>query len=90
MPHASYVTGRGPFAEADDRALMTAHGIEVVVAKNSGGGATYGKIVAARALGIEVIVLRRPPAPEAPAVETIEEAVAWLDHALTLAAARGV
>ena len=50
---------------------------------------TYGA-VAARALGIEVIVLRRPPAPEAPAVETIEEAVAWLDHALTLAAARGV
>jgi precorrin-6A/cobalt-precorrin-6A reductase len=90
LPHASYVTGRGPFAEADDRALMTAHGIEVVVAKNSGGGATYGKIVAARALGIEVIVLRRPPAPEAPAVETIEEVVAWLDHALTLAAARGV
>jgi len=69
---------------------MTTHGIEVIVAKNSGGAATYGKIAVARALGIEVIMLRRPPAPEAPAVETIEEAVAWLDHALTLVAARGV
>ncbi len=90
VPHVSYVTGRGPFSEADDRALMTAHRIEVVIAKNSGGAATYGKIAAARALGIGVIMLRRPPAPAAPAVETIEDALAWLDHALISAAARDV
>jgi precorrin-6A/cobalt-precorrin-6A reductase len=90
LPHASYVTGRGPFAEAADRTLMTAHGIEIVVAKNSGGAATYGKIVAARALGIAVMMLRRPPAPEAPTVETVADAIAWLDHALTSGAARGV
>ena len=63
LPHVGYVTGRGPFSEADDRALMTAHRIDVVVAKNSGGSATYGKIAAARALGIDVIMLRRPAAP---------------------------
>jgi precorrin-6A/cobalt-precorrin-6A reductase len=62
----------------------------VVIAKNSGGSAAYGKIAAARALGIEVILLRRPPAPAGPAVDTIEDAIAWLDHALTSAAARGV
>jgi precorrin-6A/cobalt-precorrin-6A reductase len=90
LPHAAYLTGRGPFAEADDRALMTANAIDVVVAKNSGGDATYGKIAAARSLGIGVIMLRRPPAPDAPAVETIEDAIAWLDHALTSATARGV
>ena len=90
LPHVTYVTARGPFSEADDRALMTTHRIDIVVAKNSGGGATYGKIGAARALGIEVVMLRRPQAPEAPAVETIDDAVAWLDHALTSAAARGV
>jgi precorrin-6A/cobalt-precorrin-6A reductase len=90
LPHVTYVTGRGPFSETDDRALMTAHKVDIVVAKNSGGAATYGKIGAARALGIEVIVLRRPPEPEAPAVETIDDAVAWLAHALTSAAARGV
>ena len=28
LPHVSYVTGRGPFSEADDRALMTAHRID--------------------------------------------------------------
>ena len=90
LPHVGYVTGRGPFSEADDHALMTEHRIDVVVAKNSGGTATYGKITAARALGIDVIMLRRPPPPDAAAVETIEDAIAWLGHALTSAAARGV
>jgi precorrin-6A/cobalt-precorrin-6A reductase len=88
--HVAYVTGRGPFGEAEDLTLMTAHGIEVMIAKNSGGTATYGKIAAARTLGIGVIMLRRPPAPAAAAVETIEGALAWLDHALTSATARGV
>jgi precorrin-6A/cobalt-precorrin-6A reductase len=90
LPQVSYVTGRGPFSEADDKALLTAHRIQVVVAKNSGGSATYGKIAAARALGLDVVMLRRPIVPDAPAVETVDEAVAWLDHALTLAAVRGV
>ena len=90
LPHVGYVTGRGPFGEADDHALMTEHRIDVVVAKNSGGTATYGKLAAARALGIDVIMLRRPPAPDGAAVATIEDAIAWLDHALTSAAARGV
>jgi len=90
LPQVTYVTGRGPFRESDDRALMTAHRIDVVIAKNSGGAATYGKIAAARMLGIGVIMLRRPLVPDGPAVETVEDAIAWLDHALTSATARGV
>jgi precorrin-6A/cobalt-precorrin-6A reductase len=90
LPHVGYVTGRGPFGEADDHALMTEHRIDVVVAKNSGGPATYGKIAAARMLGVDVIMLRRPHEPEGATVATIEEAIAWLDHALTSTAARGV
>jgi precorrin-6A/cobalt-precorrin-6A reductase len=90
LPLVSYVTGRGPFGEADDAALMREHRTNAVIAKNSGGSATYGKIAAARALGIDVIMLRRPPVPAGAAVETIEDAIAWLDHALTSATARGV
>jgi precorrin-6A/cobalt-precorrin-6A reductase len=90
LPHAAYVRGRGPFSEANDRALLLDHAIDIVVAKNSGGAASYGKIGAARALGIPVIMLRRPPAADALAVGTVEEVIAWLDHALTSAAARGV
>jgi len=90
VPHAAYVTGRGPFTEIDERALLLTHGIEVVVARNSGGTATYGKIAAARGLGLTVVMLCRPPMPEVSAVETVEDAFAWLDHLSKLRADRGV
>ena len=35
-------------------------------------------------------MLRRPPVSDAPSVATVEEAIAWLGHALTSAAVRGV
>jgi precorrin-6A/cobalt-precorrin-6A reductase len=90
VPRAAFVTGRGPFTEADDRGLLSAHAIDVVVAKNSGGSATHGKIAAARALGLAVMLLRRPPLPEAPTVETVDDAVTWIDHARALPIERGV
>jgi precorrin-6A/cobalt-precorrin-6A reductase len=90
LPHAFYVTGRGPFPEADEITLMRMHGVDIVIAKNSGGDATYGKIAAARALGVPVIMLRRPLLGDVPSVETVAEAVALIDHALGSAEARGV
>jgi len=77
--------GRGPFTEAGDRALIEAHRIGVVVARNSGGSAAYGKIAAARALRLPVVLIARPPLPEVAAIAgSVEEALAWLDHALAL------
>ena len=90
LPRASTITARGPFPEADERDLLAKHRTEFVVSKNSGGGATYGKIAAARALGIAVVMLRRPTLPTVPSVETVEEAVAWLDHVPASGAERGV
>jgi precorrin-6A/cobalt-precorrin-6A reductase len=90
VPHATYLLARGPFPEDGERGLLKEHQIEFVVAKNSGGDATYGKIAAARALGIGVIMLRRPALPDVPAVETVQDAVAWLDHAPASGAERGV
>jgi precorrin-6A/cobalt-precorrin-6A reductase len=90
VPHATYLMARGPFSEADDRELMAKRQINVVVVKNSGGDATYGKIAAARSLGIDVIMLRRPVLPAVAAVETVQDAVAWLDHELPPATDRGV
>jgi precorrin-6A/cobalt-precorrin-6A reductase len=90
VPRASYVVGRGPFGQADDQALLMAHGIEIVVCKNSGGDATYGKIAAARMLGLAVVMLRRPVLPAVPAVDTIEDVLAWIDHALVSRAEREV
>jgi precorrin-6A/cobalt-precorrin-6A reductase len=90
VPHAIYLTARGPFSEADDHALLERYRIDVIVAKNSGGEASYGKIAAARALHLAVLMLKRPALSDARSVETVEEVLAWLDHAVTLAATRGV
>ena len=86
---ARYILDRGPFAEADERALLSAHGVEIVVAKNSGGDATYGKIAAARHLGLAVVMIARPQLPLAGAAASVEEVLARiLDHAC-LPAVRG-
>jgi precorrin-6A/cobalt-precorrin-6A reductase len=90
LPKADYVTARGPFREIDERKLLSTHAIDTVVAKNSGGAASYGKIGAARALGLSVIILRRPPLPPVSFVETVEEVFTWLDHGCLPDAVRGV
>jgi precorrin-6A/cobalt-precorrin-6A reductase len=81
LPDAEYITARGPFGEAQERALLRANRIDIVVAKNSGGDATQGKIAAARALGLTVIMPRRPLLPEVPSVARVADVLAMLDHA---------
>ena len=57
-------------------------GIEVVVSKNAGGAATQDKIIAARRLGLPVVMVRQPAKPEVPSVADAAGALAWLrDHA---------
>lgn len=80
LPRAQYIESRGPFTEANDRALMERHRTEIVVAKNSGGDATYGKIAVARGLGLDVVMLRRPSLPQVASVESVDDAVRWIDH----------
>jgi precorrin-6A/cobalt-precorrin-6A reductase len=73
------VIGRGPFTPQGEEKLLKQHAIEVIVAKNSGGDATYGKIAAARALGLPVVMVRRPAKPPADEqAETAADAVAWV------------
>ncbi|CAI8056360.1 Precorrin-6A reductase [Geodia barretti] len=50
------ICARGPFAEADERALLEAHGIDCLVTRASGGDATVAKLAAARALGLPVVM----------------------------------
>jgi precorrin-6A/cobalt-precorrin-6A reductase len=73
------VLARGPFTVEEERALMTAHGVDVVVSKDSGGHMTEAKLTAARELGIPVVLVRRPPVPPGvPLVATVDEARAWV------------
>jgi precorrin-6A/cobalt-precorrin-6A reductase len=78
LPRLTAIRDRGPFDAAAEEALMRREGIEVLVTKNSGGTATYGKIAAARALGLPVIVAARPHKPEVASVERPEEVLAWI------------
>ena len=73
------VLARGPFTVAEERALMTEHGIDVVVTKDSGGHMTEAKLTAARDLGLPVVLVRRPPVPAGvPVVATVDEAREWV------------
>ncbi len=78
------IEARGPFGAAEEEDLMRRHGVERLVTKNSGGPATYGKIAAARALGVPVVIVRQPRLPEVAQVGGAGDALAWLDsHRVT-------
>lgn len=79
LPRAEVVVARGPFTVAGDRRLLQHHGIEVVVAKNAGGAGAEAKLIAARALGLPVILIDRPVVPERQAAQTVAEVMAWLN-----------
>jgi precorrin-6A/cobalt-precorrin-6A reductase len=82
LPDFELVLARGPFEQRDERDLLIRHGIDVVVAKNSGGEATYGKIAAARDLGLPVLLLRRSPLPPAQTAASLAAALAWIEARL--------
>jgi precorrin-6A/cobalt-precorrin-6A reductase len=70
---------RGPYRYGDELALLSAHRIDALVTKNSGGDMTRAKLDAAAALDIPVVMVARPPLPEGvTTVGTIQEAADWV------------
>ena len=80
LREAEMIVARGPFDLAGDRAMLMEHRIDIVVARNAGGDAAYAKIEAARALGLPVVMVRRPFIPAREKVEGIAEVLRWLGH----------
>ncbi len=78
LPHHKLILARGPFSLDDELALMRSEGVETLVTKNSGGRATYAKIEAARELGIRVVIVQRPDAPEAETLHDLDSVVGWI------------
>ncbi len=90
LPNATAVLAHGPFAEADELELLRQQAIDVVVAKNSGGTATYGKIVAARMLGLEVVMVERHKPADVASVSTCDAALERIHQWLSPVKDRGV
>lgn len=81
-PRHELLLDRGPFAFAAERALLASRRIDVLVTKNSGGDQTAEKLAAARAAGIPVLMIDRPPLPEGVAtVDSVGQVAEWLRHA---------
>jgi precorrin-6A/cobalt-precorrin-6A reductase len=78
LPAHEIVLGRGPFSLGEERRLLQHHRIDVVVCKASGGAATEAKLIAARELGLPVLMVRRPVREPGPAADTVEAALDWL------------
>ncbi|MDE2228754.1 MAG: cobalt-precorrin-6A reductase [Alphaproteobacteria bacterium] len=72
------ITGRGPFTIESERRLLDQHRIEAIVARNSGGTATYAKIAAAREMHLPVVMVRPPPLPPGDRAKTVAAAVDWV------------
>ncbi len=78
IPPGLMLFDRGPFTLEDEREILTKYNIDTIVSKNSGGNATYPKIIAAREMGIKVVMVKRPPVPPGEQVADVESAVKWL------------
>jgi precorrin-6A/cobalt-precorrin-6A reductase len=85
-----YILATGPFTAEREKELFRYHRIDTLVTKNSGGTATYGKIEAARALGIAVIMIERQPPPGVRTVPDAGSAVELIGHLLPPVKERGV
>ncbi|AUG55259.1 cobalt-precorrin-6A reductase [Thalassospira marina] len=75
LANGEWLSARGPFSPELERELLERHEIDVVVTKNSGGDASEGKLIAARELGIPVIMIDRPPLQAVDYATSTEEVV---------------
>ncbi len=88
LPDAIAVVARGPFDVAADLDLLRAHRISHVIAKNAGGAGAEAKLIAARALGLPVILIDRPNFDQPglsprQVLVSVAQVMNWLGHACT-------
>jgi precorrin-6A/cobalt-precorrin-6A reductase len=83
LPPGKLLLDRGPFSLTQERQLLQDYRIQSIVSKNSGGDATYAKVIAARELNITIVMIQRPMAPEGDKVADVSGAIEWLRDRLS-------
>jgi precorrin-6A/cobalt-precorrin-6A reductase len=79
-PQMELLLDRGPYWLDSEIALMRGRRIDTVITKNSGGAATAAKLIAARELGLPVVMVQRPTTPGGvPEVADVQGALEWVD-----------
>ena len=78
LPKGLLLLEKGPFDRDIERQLLKKHNIDTIVSKNSGGDATYAKIIAARELEVKVVMVKRPMLPQGEVVEDVQAALEWV------------
>ena len=78
VPAGMILCDRGPFTLNNERQILIHNKIDTIVSKNSGGDATKAKIIAARELGVNVVIVNRPAIPPGEQVTDVDNALAWL------------
>jgi precorrin-6A/cobalt-precorrin-6A reductase len=73
----SLIMSRGPYSYAGERQILTEHGIDTLITKDSGGAHTVAKLDAAGELDIPVVIIARPKRAQVDQLETVSEVVAW-------------
>jgi precorrin-6A/cobalt-precorrin-6A reductase len=80
LPRHNLVVDRGPFTVEADTQLMHDHGIDLLLCKNAGGSGAEAKLIAARALGLPVLLIDRPVLPQRTEVDDPQAVMDWLGH----------
>ncbi|WDF74477.1 cobalt-precorrin-6A reductase [Novosphingobium sp. KACC 22771] len=88
LPDHHLIVDRGPFSVEGDLALLRDHAIDLIVSKNAGGMGAQAKLIAARQLGLPVLMIERPAMPDRREMFRPEDVLDWIAH--TPAPERGV
>jgi precorrin-6A/cobalt-precorrin-6A reductase len=80
IPKGKLLLKREHFTLTQERELLKQYQIQALISKNSGGKATYAKIIAARELKLPVVMVKRPTIPESDLVTDVKGALKWLEN----------
>lgn len=78
LPKGELLFARPSISAGEEQALFRRHRISHLVAKNSGGPASYAKIEAARNLALPVVMIARPALTPGPTAVDPDAVISWL------------